>query len=136
RDDDADDVDVLGVDDVVPVGVMAGVAEALSGRGGEVCGDIADGDEFYRREVGGSCGGRRAPGGGVGAAGHAGPDDGDPEGLPHVILLLMRESGIGSGLHWSDPEVCGALTTLHANLSGQKRSIGIICHDMNMIERM
>src|SRR5699024_12027276 len=65
RDDDADDVDVLGVDDVVPVGVMAGVAEALSGRGGEVCGDIADGDEFYRREFGGSCGGRRAPGGGV-----------------------------------------------------------------------
>src|SRR5699024_11945673 len=48
----------------------------------------------------------------------------------------MRESGIGSGLHWSDPEVCGALTTLHANLSGQKRLKGIICHDMNMIERM
>src|SRR5699024_4552279 len=48
----------------------------------------------------------------------------------------MRESGIGPGLHWSDPEVSGALTTLHANLSGQKRSRGIICHDMKMIERM
>src|SRR5699024_8776478 len=48
----------------------------------------------------------------------------------------MRESGIGRGLHWSDPEVCGALTTLHANLTGQKRSRGMMWHGMTVIERM
>ena len=78
--DDADDLDVVGLEQLAPVGAVALVAVA----GGRVLGHalvgVDDGDVADRGEWRVEQGGGGAVAGAVGAAGHAGADDGDPDG--------------------------------------------------------
>ena len=82
-DDHADDVDVIGLGNGLPRGVVAFVAEAAGGQRAEFGVDVADRDEAHRRKHGAVEGGCRAVCGGVGFAGHACTDDGDAEAFSH-----------------------------------------------------
>ena len=82
-DHDADDVDVVGLDDRLPARVAALEAVPPGGVGGQLLVDVRDRHEAHGRQAGGEDGSRRAVPVRVGAARHARADDGDSDVTTH-----------------------------------------------------
>jgi hypothetical protein len=87
RDHDAHDVDVIGLGDRLPRGVMAFVAETLRGEGTELGVDVADGDQPDRRKNRAVERRRRAVRGRMGFSCHSGADYGNSQTVSHRFLL-------------------------------------------------
>ena len=107
-DDDADHVDVVGLGDGLPGGVVALVPEAAGGQGAELGVHVPDGHQPDRRQDRVVDRARRAVGGRVGLAGHAGADDGDPDAVGHAFSFEVHRSGVPAvskvgALQWSAP---------------------------------
>jgi hypothetical protein len=105
---DADSVDIVGVHDGLPAAFGTFEAVAISGVVSEVGVDVGNRHQTDRWRVGAEDRLGRAVGVCMGASGHAGADDGNPNGISHDDQPFFRPLA-------------------HAATSHQLLDLGLIC---------